>query len=336
MPVFKGEEPSELRSYVIKYNNWVANNIDKPVSTALGLRPQELEDTFAKLTRLIERLSHSPSEDIETELLPSLKAAIIYARRTKAFDREKRSGFTFNHELRTRLEERLSLFSAVMSQDWFKDTEICGSPRITDFLSIQHAERLLKQNRSLFLSERTYDEKFHILNAPSLFLPDLSYYRAVCELRGVPLCVAYMDIDKFKNFNTKYGEPRVDRDVLPRFMSALEAQIYSHGHAYRYGGDEYVITLPNMSCSQAISFLKLFQKTLRELEYFGIGERPEVSIGIFEVSENSIQTDREIEERAASAKNFAKSNGRNCIAAYRGQSFADEDLYVDAEIPDDS
>jgi hypothetical protein len=47
-----------------------------------------------------------------------------------------------------------------------------------------------------------------------------------------------LDIGLFKDFNTAFGEPRVDRDVLPIFMSELEAHIYWHGYAYKFGGDE--------------------------------------------------------------------------------------------------
>lgn len=328
MTKFTGEEQSVLRSYVIKYHNWLSENVDQPVGRALGLRPQELGDTFEKLSQLRDHLSTSSPEEIDSDFLPLLKKAIIHARRSEASDIEKRSGFTFNHDLRVRLDERLCLISTVMNQDWFKTTEFSGSPRITDYLSIQHAEKLLKQKRNLRLGERVYDEKFHILTAPSLFIPDLAYYRATCELRTTPICVAYLDIDDFKRFNTLYGEPRVDRDVLPKFMSSLESHVYSHGHAYRFGGDEYTVILPNMSSSQAIDFMKSFQTKLRELAYFAIDEHTEVSVGIFEVSENSIQTDREVEERAAFAKNFAKNNGKDCIATFKDQGYEDNTVYA--------
>ena len=328
MPTFTGEEPSKLRYHVVLYYNWLSENVNQPIARALNLQPQELEDAFRKLTLLIDRLSQSPPAEVESDLLPLLKKAIIHARRTQAFDVERRSVLTINHDIRIRLEEGLSLFSALMEQDWFKNTEFAGSAKITDFLSIQCAEEFAQQKMNLQLAARVYDEKFHILNAPSLFIPDLAYYRATCELRSTPLCVAYIDIDDFKRFNTLYGEPRVDRDVLPKFMSVLEAHIYSHGHAYRFGGDEYAVILPNTSSVQAISFLASFQHKLRKLDYFGIERRTEVSIGIVEVNECSVQTDREIEERAASAKNHAKKNGKNCIAAYKGQSSQDKDVYV--------
>jgi diguanylate cyclase (GGDEF)-like protein len=314
--------------YLPLYYNWLSDNVVQPVRSALHLRPQELQDAFTKLDLLAARLRQPPPVEVEADLLPLLKRAIIHARRTLAFDVEKRSSFTVNHNVRVTLEEGLNQFSALMEQEWFKSTEIARSPKITDFLSIHWAEDFAKNTSNLQLAERDYDEKFHILNAPSLFIPDLVYYRAASELRGTPLCVAYIDIDDFKKFNTSYGEPRVDRDVLPKFMSALEAHIYAHGHSYRFGGDEYAVILPNASTDQAISFLASFQDKLRELDYFGIKERTEISVGIFEVNESSMQTDREIEERAAFAKNYAKKNGKNCIATYQGQSSQDKDLYV--------
>lgn len=328
MPVFKGKPAGAARSAVIRFNNWISCNVDKPVKDIIGFRPAQLEDTFAGFKQLMSMLANEPTDDVKSGFLPLLKRAIIHERRVQAFDIEERSGFTFNHELRTRLEESLDPLSALMSQEWFASTTVSGYPRLTDFLSIQVAEDILREKRSIQLIDRVPDEKFRILNAPSLFHPDMSYYRATCELRGRPFSVAYMDIDDFKQFSSEFGEPRVDRDVLPRFMSALEAHLYSRGSAYRYGGDEYAILLLNMSGSQAIDVLTDFQDTLQDLEYFEIEKRIQVSIGVLEVREDSFLTNREIEQCAARAKKFAKENGKNRIATYRGQSCADNDLYI--------
>ena len=324
---FTKAETDILKLSVTDFNNWLSNNVDRHVRSAIGIQPQELADTFSNLKQLTNKLT-LPRVTVGSNLLPILKKAIIHARREEAFRIENRSERTFNHKLRLRLGEKLRLFSSIMSQDWFKDTEVFDCPKIIDSLSIQQVESSLNMNISPHQRQSSYDEKFGILNAPALFIPDLKYYRDSCELRDLPLCVAYVDIDDFKEFNTEYGEPRVDRDVLPRFMTALESHIYSHGFAYRYGGDEYIILLPNMSSSQAANFLNSFQKNLKQLKYFQIEKYTTVSIGIFEVSENCIQTDREVEERAASAKKFAKENGKNCIATYKEESFADEDLCV--------
>ena len=112
------------------------------------------------------------------------------------------------------------------------------------------------------------------------------------------------------------------------FMSELEAHVYSHGHAYRFGGDEYMVLLPNMSGAQAFSFLKEFQRNLESVEYFEVNMRPTVSIGIVEADSNCFLTNSEIEERAARAKRFAKDNGRNRIAGFKSSGFSDENLTI--------
>ena len=53
-----------------------------------------------------------------------------------------------------------------------------------------------------------------------------------------------------------------------------------------------------------------------------------VSIGIFEVTKDSIQTDQEIIERAALAKKFAKRDTKYYVATYKDQGFTDEDVYA--------
>ena len=103
-----------------------------------------------------------------------------------------------------------------------------STPRLTDFLTIQRAEQILLENDN-WPVKREYDEKFHILNSPSLFWGDVKHFRAACELRGKQISIAFLDIDSFKGFNDTHGEMTVDRDLLPKFMSELEAHVFSHG-----------------------------------------------------------------------------------------------------------
>jgi len=198
-------------------------------------------------------------------------------------------------------------------------------PRIADLLSIQDIE---DSRHATVLSNREYDEKFHILQAPKLFLEDLSHFRKQCEERGTNVIAAYLDVDDFKRLNSRYGEIQIDRQVLPRFMQALDAHVFHHGFAYRYGGDEYVILLPNLSQKLATGFLDDLRVRVSQLQYRGVEEQTTVSIGFCCVDPDSHLTDREIEELANRAKNFAKSNGKNCIATYSGTNFEDEDLFV--------
>jgi diguanylate cyclase (GGDEF)-like protein len=176
---------------------------------------------------------------------------------------------------------------------------------------------------------RQYDEKFHILQAPQLFLPDLAYFRAKCEDRETPLAIAFVDIDDFKSkFNTPHGETKVDRNVLPRFMQAMEAHAFHHGYAYRQGGDEYLILLPSLSRPLAVAFLDELRCKLADLAYPDVAEKTTASIGLCIVDSDCPLTDRELLDRANLAKQFAKENGKNRIATFRGPRFVDQELEI--------
>jgi diguanylate cyclase (GGDEF)-like protein len=216
-----------------------------------------------------------------------------------------------------------------MAQQWFIDTEAIRMPRLADFLTLHGVETALAALQ-LHLPDRQYDEKFHILQPHSLMLPDLHYYRIACSARNGSVAVAFMDIDKFKDFNTKYGEVAVDRDILPVFMSTIAAFIFGRGHAYRYGGDEYGLILPSVELDEAVSAVDHLRLRLQSTPYRGVDEHTSVSIGLCVVRPESFLTDYEAVQRAARAKNFAKANGRNCVATYAGELYRAEDLYAAA------
>lgn len=199
-------------------------------------------------------------------------------------------------------------------------------PRLTDYLTIQQIERhYIRQPQP----QREYDEKFHILQAPHQFLPDLSHYRYECELRGTSVIVAQVDIDNFKHFNTKYGHVTVDRRILPDFMRLLESHVYSHGYAYRHGGDEYALVLPSLDYNLAIDFLDSLRRKIASLRYRGIDEHTTVSIGFCYIDPDSYLTEREAEERANKAMNHAKDpGGKNCVAGFPTGQYDDAALSV--------
>ena len=215
-----------------------------------------------------------------------------------------------------------------MTQSWFQNARPRRVPRLSDFLNLERAELILGETQGLHLENRVYDEKFHLLLSPALILPDLEFYRRACELRDKPVALAYFDIDDLKQFNSKYSEHVVDRDWLPKFMRAVEAHVYARGHAYRKGGDEYVILLPNMSDDEAVTCLFGVQQSLSTLHYQGIDEAPTVSIGLCVAEPECFLTNSEIESKANLAKQFAKDSGKNCVASYRGGLYRDEDRYV--------
>ncbi len=252
---------------------------------------------------------------------------IIYRyRRDRAAQTELLTEKTFHPELASTVEQEVKTLDALVKEEWFQQIGAWRLPRLKDFLPVHYVEATM--GRVNALQPRQYDEKFHILQAPQLFLPDLAYFRAKCEDRDAPLAVAFIDIDDFKALNTKYTEPKVDRNLLPRFMQTVEAHVFQHGFAYRQGGDEYLITIPSMSNLLAPAFLDELRCKLAALPYPDIVGNTTVSIGLCIVDPDCPFTDRELRDRASHAKKFAKEKGKNRIATYAGPRFTDAELRI--------
>jgi diguanylate cyclase (GGDEF)-like protein len=254
-----------------------------------------------------------------------LKTIFVLYRRHLAARTESLAAKTFHRELLTTVRRELVALDAVVNSSWFQCLISWPLPRLKDFLSIQRIEEHFSHDK---LPAREYDEKFHTLLAPTLFFPDLAYLRARCARRGRPLAVAFVDIDKFKEFNTKHLEAKVDTNLLPIFMHTLEAHVYHHGYAYRQGGDEYLLIVPSMSRKMAISFIDDIRLEVAALEYPEIPERTTVSIGLCVVGADSPFTDLELLGKANNAKKFAKDSGRNRIATYADDRLRDEEMLV--------
>jgi diguanylate cyclase (GGDEF)-like protein len=250
---------------------------------------------------------------------------VLAARLRKAAERDSRMELTNDPEMLASLEAIVAPLDKLINQPWFLETDPYPMPRLLDFLTLKRVEATLGD--TVALPERSYDEKFGILQAPPLILADLRYYRVTCGMRGASTSLAYLDIDLFKDLNSKHGDTTVDREILPRFMQALEAFAFARGHAYRRGGDEYVVTLPNTDLALATSEFGRLLNQLASLKYRVEG-RTTVSAGVCVLEPDSFLTDREVVDRACTAKEFAKREGRNRLAAFHGPLVADSELYI--------
>ncbi len=318
-------------------------NVERELAEALaaelrGFRPAELRELFEELDVVMRQLAVRPTvySQAPNEPWPSttvhgvharlLKRIVVAERRRLAQDVDAPRQKTTHREAISWLERELRVLDQIMAAEWFLQARPARVPRLTDFVSIRHAESARPELARE--PEREIDDKFRVLSAPSAFLPDLAWYRARCELRDTAVTVAYLDIDDFKAFNTRWGETRIDRDLLPPFQELLEAHVFAHGHAYRVGGDEYVALLPNADGAWALSFVRRFARALEDLRCPGIDVKPTVSVGLVTVGPDSFLTDREVLARADRAKAFAKQSGKRRVAGYAGELVTERDLVV--------
>jgi diguanylate cyclase (GGDEF)-like protein len=170
------------------------------------------------------------------------------------------------------LDQQQYAVDKLTQSTWFLTTEPQRIPVAFDFLPAQAVEAI-EAERRVKLQPRKYDEKFHMLQAPELFLNDLAYYRNRADMRGTTTSIAFLDIDNFKQLNRNHTETKVDRNLLPRFMMILEASLDQHGFAYRQRGDEYLVLIPSLSPRLALEFLDDVRVKIAEASYPQIQEK---------------------------------------------------------------
>lgn len=302
-----------------------------------GFRPQEVRELSDELDVITRQLAVRPNVTHPSPSDPwpnasvhevhgrMLKRIVIAQRRALALEIDGPRQMTTHREAIQWLERELRVLDQILETAWFLGTRPARIPRLTDFLSIRHAESMLTPDEP---PAALVDEKFRVLGAASACLPELARVRARCELRDLAVAVVYLDIDDFKSFNSRYGETRVDRDLLPSFMQLLEATAFAVGRAYRMGGDEFVVVLPNADREAALAFVRRFARALAELRCPGIDPRPTISAGIVEVAPDGFLTEREVLARADRAKAFAKAAGKHRAAGYDGELMRETDLRV--------
>lgn len=326
MPEFTRSEAKALSVCVERFTAAFQRDVAEVIARQFrGIQPADIAEIIGQLS-LLGRQLDSPQKPVVVHdgHRGLLKRVLVDQRRQQADAIDVPLQKAASATLIKLLRRDLVSLEFLMDTEWFRETIALRVPALTDFLSIRHAEAALAQ--PIALLPREYDEKFHILEAPSLFLPDLALYRKRASFRGASIAVAYLDIDDFKAFNTRYTETVVDLELLAPFMEAIEAHVFSHGHAYRFGGDEYLLTLPNMEPEWAIRFLRALQARIAAKSYRGIERGPTISIGLAVVDVDCFLTDREVQARANTAKNHAKSTEKGRIATFRGPLFREDDL----------
>jgi diguanylate cyclase (GGDEF)-like protein len=126
-----------------------------------------------------------------------------------------------------------------------------------------------------------------------------------------PLSISIVDVDHFKNVNDTYGHLAGD-EVLRQVAIQLRDNIRHPDLAGRFGGEEFLILLPNSSSTAASEQAARLCKCVREMVVRTTDQTVQVtiSIGIGEFN-NGVDTWETLVNRADKALYRAKTNGRD-------------------------
>ncbi|HTN30133.1 MAG TPA: GGDEF domain-containing protein [Pseudomonas sp.] len=126
------------------------------------------------------------------------------------------------------------------------------------------------------------------------------------------LALAFFDIDHFKAINDTYGHEAGDK-VLQAFTNSLQARMRGSDTLLRWGGEEFLLVMPNTDMGQA-------RRALQRLTESGLGLRPDgtrltASIGVAERCLDKVVSPTALLELADHRMYRAKTGGRDQICS---------------------
>lgn len=148
---------------------------------------------------------------------------------------------------------------------------------------------------------------------------DLEVLRARTERYGQIYCAILLDIDFFKLYNDNYGHPAGD-EVLRRVADAIKSQCRSGDTAYRYGGEEFLIILPEQNLETGAAIAERLRQTVEKLDILHEAKTPPgvvtISLGLSVLEPGTNKTPETLLKKADNALYRAKENGRNRVFYY--------------------
>jgi diguanylate cyclase (GGDEF)-like protein len=147
------------------------------------------------------------------------------------------------------------------------------------------------------------------------FQEALSKEIARAERLGYPISLMMIDIDHFKRYNDTFGHPHGDV-ALREIAGIIKRNIRSYDLAARYGGEELVLILPQVTPHRVVPVAERIRTSIAEFPFRGASENHRVqltiSVGVAGLPANA-KTKSELIKRADQALYLAKEEGRNRV-----------------------
>lgn len=137
---------------------------------------------------------------------------------------------------------------------------------------------------------------------------------AKAQRKKQALALLVLDIDHFKKFNDQFGHAAGD-DAIRAVAAVLRTCVRKPEIACRYGGEEFVLILPDMDTDAAIVLAERMRQ--RVLESTQSTHPVRVSVGVANAMEMNYPNAESLFNAADFALYSAKEQGRDRVVAYR-------------------
>lgn len=235
-------------------------------------------------------------------------------------------------ELTDRIKKRYDIDVIVMtgySGDYSYEEAVSKGASDFVFKPVRFEELLLRLRRVLKERQLT-QERIHMLEKlkrlsitdglTKLYNSRYFYNQLKIEIDRTaryerPLSLLLLDIDKFKEYNDSHGHLEGDK-VLVRLGQVIKSCLRKMDSAYRYGGEEFTIILPETEGDEAATVAERIRCAVEVERFYPQQDNQPVSISVsIGVTEFTGQEEIAVfVQRADKAMYQSKQSGRNRVS----------------------
>lgn len=226
-------------------------------------------------------------------------------------DNEHRTDCVFM-QMKKRIDYEMELRATKEQlEDAYKAKDIAFHRLEEIYAEIERKQMELLEVNSDLIRVTNTDKLTNIANR-KFFQEKLDEHYQQFEKNGMPLSLLILDIDFFKRVNDTYGHLVGDK-VLVELAKLMKEAAREMDVPCRYGGEEFVVILPNTKAEEAIEIGKLYNEIVQRNDWPEIHTLT-ISVGVATIVNGLSQ--EQLIEQADQALYASKLNGRNQVKHY--------------------
>ncbi|MEM7181824.1 MAG: diguanylate cyclase, partial [Spirochaetota bacterium] len=200
-------------------------------------------------------------------------------------------------EIKNKIQETIWFFS-IVTPEFAEDGKVVG------YTTISHDISAKKRIEKMSITD-SLTQVYNRYKIDQIFKQEIAK-SAQYQLK---LSVIIFDVDKFKSVNDTYGHQVGDK-VLVEMTALVQKNTRPDDVLGRWGGEEFVILLPNTSLTEAKEYANGMRKQIAAYTFPKVGKKT-ASFGVACLKFG--ETEEELIKRADEALYTAKNNGRNRV-----------------------
>jgi diguanylate cyclase (GGDEF)-like protein len=219
-------------------------------------------------------------------------------------------------------ERKLRIFSVQRELEQAQaEAQIAHLKNVELKQALEELEQAHRENMGLMqkLAQKSQELEVQVVQDPLTHLYNRRYLETVLEREFLlaqqtrqPLPVAMLDVDNFKCVNDSFSH-QVGDQVLIQVAQILLQCLRSSDTAARFGGEEFVVMLPQISPENALMVCERIRKAVEGHEWAKIHPQLSVTISIGLASNSALSNQEKLLSAADEMLYAAKRSGKNKV-----------------------